>query len=194
MRGDTTLIDSTLMNIILSIFNTCYKQGVMDAEDVGDGELYASFEHELSVPGVYGRINDFDRYDIHGWRIQLLQMLFHKSEAHKNFLLRMDIKKDYINCVFPISLEFYLMGIRDYNANPTIHNFDLFDNDKMQRWTKKGIDRVAKSDIMVWVQSFGFKRSQIDFNNHRPASFPKKRYETFAQRMWLAMQPKEPIL
>lgn len=194
MTGNHTLIDSSLLNIILNIFNTCYKVGVMDAEDVGDAELYVSFEHEVSVPGVYGRINSFDRYDIHGWRIQLLQMLFHKSEAHKKFLLRAKINKDFINCVFPISLEFYLMGIRDFNANPTIHDFNLFDNDKLQKWTRNGIERIPKSEILVFLQSFGFRRSMIDFNNHRPASFPKKRYETFAQRMWLAMQPKEPIL
>lgn len=188
MSENPKLIDNTLMNVILGIFNSCYKSGIMDAEDIGDAELYKSFEKEVSVPGVYGRINSFDRYDIHGWRIQMLQMLFRRGKAYKDFLLRAVINKDFINCVFPISLEFYLMGIRDYNAYPAIHDFSLFDNNHLQKWTKNGIERMSKDEIMVYLQSFGFKRSQIDFNNHRPASFPKKRYEMFAQRMWLAMK------
>lgn len=186
-RTEPVLIDIKTLNIIFNIFNTCYKAGVMDAEDIGDAEMYASFEREVSVPGVYGRINSFERYDINGWRIMLLQMLFKNSDAHKKFLIRAEINKDFINCVFPISLEFYLMGIRDFNTYPTIHDFSLFDNTKFQRWTRKGIVKVSRSDMFVYVQSFGFRRSQIDFNNKRPASFPKKRYETFMQRLWLAM-------
>ncbi len=180
-------IEAKLPYIIMSIFNLSYKAGVMDAEDVDDPELYSSYEREMSVSGCYGRINNYQRYDIHGWRIQLLQLMRGKASSCLNFLLKMDIGKNYMNCVYPLSLEFYMMGIRDYNENPTIHDFYLFDNSRCERWTKNGIVHVSKMELLSFVQEFGFKRSVIDSETRNKYSMSKHNYETFARRLWLAI-------
>lgn len=186
MKSPDVITPSTAY-AILSMFNMTYKTGVMDADEISDAELYDGFAHEVSVPGVYGRITEYQRYSLQQWRIVLLQMNRDGALAARNLLLGADIDKSYINCMFPIAQDFYLRGIRDYNANPSIHDFTLFSSSKMERWTLKGIQSITKTDMLVEIQEACLNRSLLDAENKNKFSFPRRKYETFAERIWLAL-------
>lgn len=179
-------INISSRRIITGIFMSCYKMGLKDAEYVGDAELYSSFEKEVSIPGVYGRINSYERYDVQGWRIQILMAMQPLGRVHIPFLLNMRTRKDFWNCVYPVSMEFYLMGVQDFNGNPTIHDFRDLDNKRMERWTSLGIRHITQSDMMSCIQCFAFRRSMLDSENKNRNSLSRRRYEEFAQKMWLS--------
>ena len=186
MKSPAVIAPNTA-NAILGIFNMAYKTGVMDAEDVGDAELYEGFAREVSVPGIYGRVTEYQRYSLHQWRIALLQMNRGSTMATCRILLSAEMDKSYVNCIFPLAQDFYLLGMRDYNANPTIHDFTLFSSRKMERWTLKGIQRTTKEEILIEIQEACLNRSLLDAENKNKFSFPRRKYEAFAERMWLAL-------
>lgn len=183
-------ISQSSQRVITGIFMTCYKLGLKDAEDIGDAELYDSFEKEVSTPGIYGRINSHERYDVHGWRIQMLMAMQSCGKRYQHFLMNMRIKKDFWSCVYPVSMEFYLMGVQDFNSNPTIHDFHDLDNARLERWTSSGIRRMSQSDIMSYIQCFAFKRSVLDSDNKNSHSLHRRRYEELAHKLWLSFSER----
>lgn len=179
--------DQNDLYAITHMFNSAYKAGVMDAEDVDDEGSYEEFYRDVSVPGVYGRLNDFVRLTIDQWRITLMQINMTRSKPVSNMLLNVDINKTFPCCMFPISIEFYLMGIRDYYANPTIHDFTLFDTRQLLKWTSKGIKGIGMDAMMMDIQVACLNRSIIDSKTKNKYSFQLRKYETFMRRLWLAI-------
>lgn len=182
-----------LCSSLFKILMSCYAAGMIDARDVDDEDLYESFSHEVSIPGVFGRINDYNRYDINGWKINILQMMnYGVNNKTKDFLMSMEVsKKKYLNCLFPISQEFYLNGIRDYYSNPTITDFMQFSFGKMIMWSKKGVEKVSRRDMLIMIQKYALKRSIIDEENKNKHSFRKVMYEKFARLIWVSITKRE---
>lgn len=189
--SETGFISKSDAISIISILNGAYKAGVIDAEDVDDECMYDGFADEVSVSGVYGRINRFERLDVQQWRISLLDMNRDNGKNAINILLCSVIGKKYIDCLYPLTMEFYLMGIKDYNENPTIHDFSLFNNRKLEKWTKNGIKSVSKNEMLIDLQVACLNRSIHDANCKNKYSFPRKKYETFIQKIWYAFNSND---
>lgn len=167
------------------VFASAYRAGMIDAEEIGDANAYNDFEAEVSVPGVYKRINEYESYHVKTWRLKLIEMMgdtYKMSSSDMNILFS---PRKGILSLFPISLEFYLLGIRDWNDNPSLHDFSVIPRRKMVRWTRKGTERMTRAGLVALVQQFCYKRFMIDNGNSSNGySLPKKRYEEFAMMMY----------
>lgn len=172
-------------NFARKLFASAYRAGLIDAEEIGDVNAYNDYETEVSVPGVYKRINEYKSYDVKTWRLKLIEMLgdaYKMSSTDMNILFSPRLG---IQCIFPLSLEFYLLGICDWNDNPSLHDFSVIPRRKMVRWTRDGIKSMTRAGLVTMVQQFCYKRCMIDNGDDKnECSLPKKRYEAFAMMMY----------
>lgn len=181
---------------IFRIFNTCYKTGVKDAEYVSDKDLVYSFAEDVRTPGVYGRIIDSRLLNARQWQCAIPTMNdgCPVSRSSMDYLMNIERYNKMFSCALPISQEFYLLGVNDYNKNPTIHDFTLFDNTKTERWTKRGIVGWSKKDMLIYAQNFCLDRTRYE-DGHEGNKFTlgKRRYEMFAMALWSGMQDNRDI-
>lgn len=182
---------------IFSIFNSCYKSGVKDAEYVSDPDMCREFASTVREPGVYGRVIHNYTMSKHEWRCHIPTINPYCS-IHKEgirYLFTLENYTTYFACVLPVAQEFYIQGLDDYNVNPTIHNFSMFDNNKSQRWTRKGIIPRHKKLMLFDMQQLCFLRSINDENyKENKDALKRNRYVYFSQAVWAAMQTKHLIL
>lgn len=175
-----------------AIFSASYKSGLIDAEDYGDEYYLKPFEEDVSKPGVYGRINSYERYDIEGWRIQILLFPHCQYRDVRKFLLVPFDKNALVSVVYPLAMDFYLLGVKDYFTNPTIHDFGYLDNRRFERWTKDGLETLGKDELLSFVQIFSYNRKMIDKQKHtRKDHLTLSQYELFAMRFWGHMSKTE---
>lgn len=185
------VIERSVARGIFNILNTCYKAGVKDAEYVNDHDLCETFANEVRVPNVYGRVKDENLMNAVQWRcaIPLINAGCPLPKASIEFLVCIDKYHKLYQCSLPIAQEFYIKGMEDFNKNPTIHNFVLLDNRRMERWTRNGIKQVTIHDMLITLQELCLKRSindeQYDGNKF---ALRRRLYEKFAMSIWGALQ------
>lgn len=184
-------IDSTTANGLFSIFNSCYKGGVKDAEYVSDADLCCEFAATVREPGVFGRVIYTHTMTPMEWRchIPIINPRCVIRRTGIKYLFSLNHYMTFFSCALPVAQEFYLQGVEDYNSHPTIHDFAMFDNNRMQRWTKSGIVPRSRQDMMTDMQNFCFERGRNDegYKGHKYA-MSSQRYGWFAQAVWGAMQ------
>lgn len=189
-------IDRRVTYSIFRIFNTCYKTGVKDSEYVSDKDLLPSFAEDVRVPGVYGRIIDSRTLNTRQWQCAIPTMNegCPVSKPAMDYLMDLERYNTIFACALPIAQEFYILGVDDYNKNPTIHDFTLFDNTRTERWTKNGIIGWSKKEMLMYVQNFCLDRTNYE-EGYTGNKFVlgKRRYEMFAMALWSGMQDKRDI-
>lgn len=184
-------IDNATVCSIFSIFNSCYKSGVKDAEYVSDPDLCAYFAATVRVPGVYGRVIHGYTMTTHEWRCHIpsINPKCGISMGAVRYLLSLENYVTSFTCALPVAQEFYIQGLCDYNANPQIHDFTLFDNKKLERWTKDNIKPRKRQDMLIDIQNFCCDRSRIDAEHKgNKSAIGERQYVFFAQAIWYAMQ------
>lgn len=192
--GDFFLGRSTARSIIY-IFMSCYKAGLKDAEYVSDEALCEDFKETVRHPGVFGVVRKDYTLNQRDWRITLLFINGDKPHSQYDIDLLQNIKlgKSVISCVLPIAQEFYIMGLDDYNSYPQIHDFTLMDNARLQRWTRKGIEKLKLVDIVMFCQKFCMERAAIDAEEKNKFSIKRLYYELFSISLYTALCVGEKI-
>lgn len=179
-------IDKSTARAILYLFMSCYKAGLKDAENVRDDALCEEFKATVREPGVFGRvINDYT-VGQKSWRIDLLYINGNRaSSTYAYKLLKyMDTVSSIISCVLPISQEFYIQGLDDFNSYPYIYDFDFIDNNRLIKWTNKGIIKASKKDIIIDIQKYCMDRARIDEVSDSKFAINRRNYDFFATQMW----------
>lgn len=182
-------IEPGTANSIIYLFMSCYKAGLKDAEYVSDQSLCEEFKDTVREPGVFGRvIHDYTMMQ-REWRISLLYINGERSSSRYERELLQNIQpgKGSLSCVLPISQEFYIQGLDDYNKYPHIHDFTLMDNNKLQAWTRRGIVSLSKNDVIIDIQRFCMDRARIDEERGGKMAIKRYNYDWFACSIWGAL-------
>lgn len=185
----TCLIDWDIARGLFSLYNTCYKTGVMDAHDVQDEGRCVEFARDVREPAVYGRVINNYTMNTKEWKLTLLSFskgCYMKNKC-RNYILWLD-GKNYYSCALPIAQEFYIRGMEDFNKHPTLHKISAIDTPKMELWTADGLQKRTRVDMLADLQQFCFDRGRMDEASGSKYAFNPKRYEWFSQAIWAAMQ------
>lgn len=192
-REKKQVIDRSTAAGIYSLFNACYKTGVKDAEYVSDKGLCGEFKAIVREPGVYGRVIHNYTMSAREWKLHLLNInpFVTLSKAITEYIILISGRTNFYSCLLPIAQEFYIQGLDDYNNHPAIHDFALFDNSRLERWTRKGIVSRKRREILIDIQKFCFERARIDNDSDSKHAFKGKRYNWFAEAVWAATRGKD---
>ena len=190
MTNDSTfeksLIKESEARAIINLMMSCYKAGLKDAEEICDKYTCEDFKKEVRVPGVYGRVRDEFLMEEKEWRMSLMFMDNHIRVPQNtiNLVQSINFGKSILSCVLPISQEYYILGIDDFNVYPHIHEFSLIDNNIMRRWTRNGFIKITRKDVLIEIQRLCMLRARIDESSDSKFSIRRRTYESFCMELW----------
>ena len=190
MTNDSTfeksLIKESEARAIINLMMSCYKAGLKDAEEICDKYTCEDFKKEVRVPGVYGRVRDEFLMEEKEWRMSLMFMDNHIRVPQNtiNLVQGINFGKTILSCVLPISQEYYILGIDDFNVYPNIHEFSLIDNNIMRRWTRNGFIKITRKDVLIEIQRLCMLRARIDESSDSKFSIRRRTYESFCMELW----------
>lgn len=183
---DKSLIKESEARAIINLMMSCYKAGLKDAEEICDKYTCEDFKKEVRVPGVYGRVRDEFLMEEKEWRMSLMFMDNHIRVPQNtiNLVQSINFGKSILSCVLPISQEYYILGIDDFNVYPHIHEFSLIDNNIMRRWTRNGFIKITRKDVLIEIQRLCMLRARIDESSDSKFSIRRRTYESFCMELW----------
>lgn len=183
---DKSLIKESDARAIINLMMSCYKAGLKDAEEICDKYTCEDFKKEVRVPGVYGRVRDEFLMEEKEWRMSLMFMDNHIRVPQNtiNLVQSINFGKSLLSCVLPISQEYYILGIDDFNVYPHIHEFSLIDNNIMRRWTRNGFIKITRKDVLIEIQRLCMLRARIDESETSKFSICRRTYERFCTEVW----------
>lgn len=190
MTNDSTLEKSLIKEsdarAIINLMMSCYKAGLKDAEEICDKYTCEDFKKEVRVTGVYGRVRDEFLMEEKEWRMSLMFMDNHIRVPQNtiNLVQSINFGKSLLSCVLPISQEYYILGIDDFNVYPHIHEFSLIDNNIMRRWTRNGFIKITRKDVLIEIQRLCMLRARIDESSDSKFSIRRRTYESFCMELW----------
>ena len=190
MTNDSTfeksLIKESEARAIINLMMSCYKAGLKDSEEICDKYTCEDFKKEVRVPGVYGRVRDEFLMEEKEWRMSLMFMDNHIRVPQNtiNLVQSINFGKTILSCVLPISQEYYILGIDDFNVYPHIHEFSLIDNNIMRRWTRNGFIKITRKDVLIEIQRLCMLRARIDESSDSKFSIRRRTYESFCMELW----------
>ena len=190
MTNDSTfeksLIKESEARAIINLMMSCYKAGLKDAEEICDKYTCEDFKKEVRVPGVYGRVRDEFLMEEKEWRMSLMFMDNHIRVPQNtiNLVQSINFGKSLLSCVLPISQEYYILGIDDFNVYPHIHEFSIIDNNIMRRWTRNGFIKITRKDVLIEIQRLCMLRARIDESSDSKFSIRRRTYESFCMEVW----------
>ena len=186
MTNDSTLIKESEARAIINLMMSCYKAGLKDAEEICDKYTCEDFKKEVRVPGVYGRVRDEFLMEEKEWRMSLMFMDNHIRVPQNtiNLVQSVNFGKSLLSCVLPISQEYYILGIDDFNVYPHIHEFSIIDNNVMRRWTRNGFIKITRKDVLIEIQRLCMLRARIDESSDSKFSIRRRTYESFCMELW----------
>jgi len=177
---------------VIRLFDTCFKQGVLQAMEFGDDYAAKEFLDRHKAAGDYGLIYDDEKFDWRRWRFVLerwcrefrigsivdtyLDSVYVRSSSRRNFLF----------AIIPISMRFYLMGIEEWLDYPNPGGAELFRNTRRIHWkpVPQHLRVMTTADIRSYVQEFIYERQKMALEG----DLTDNQYDEFSLVLWKMTQ------
>lgn len=156
---------------VLRFFDVCFKQGVIDAAELGDDLGVKEFYDKRIADWGFGVVNGEQEMD---WRAFLFTLYWWARKNHltgfaDNYLFKIR-KKTYAWCIFPYCMRFYLMGVHEWLEYPNPVNLEVFKGKAKLHWSPKaGVNTFRRGDYFSHMHDFAYAFRQID-EEERPIS------------------------
>lgn len=157
-------LNRTTAPMVLRFFDICFKQGVLDAhnfsDDYGAREFLTARKEDWRF-GVLGEPDDFDwemfRFTLYRWARQN-----HMTKFGEGYIYRI-LKKNYLWCLLPYCMRFYLMGIEEWLTYPNPSGLELFKHEGKVHWAPNpDVPRkITKDDFRYYMQDFAYQYRRL---------------------------------
>ena len=189
-RQTITPINFYSTRAMLRLFNTLYKLGVEDAIAISDIYECEEWINKHYAPMTFSRI--VWGYDVtwQEWRYELSKKL--KIDAFRKLGLRfldcISSYGNYFSVVFPIAMDFYMQGIKDYCARPKEGDLAVFLASEYIRWGDKKLKKISMDEVVYEMQGFCFSRTRLDDFDGKDEvgriGISQRNYTQFSTELW----------
>ena len=192
---------------VLKIFDYCFKQGVFDAYELGDDYSAKEWMEDRKADGGYGLLSDMETpYDWRRWRFTLFRWCRNArmGSVGETYIDRIVKVSNYLFCVVPISMRFYLMGIEEWLEYPNQTNIQIFKQTKKIHWKPVAphLRTMTKDDFITCIQDFVYERqkfhkriqedySEEEANRILSRDATDKSYDNFVKAVWALTRPSQ---
>lgn len=158
------LLNRTTAPHVLRFFDLCFKQGVIDAcaygNDLDTKEFLEAKEADWSF-GTLEQPDDYDWQAFRYWAYWLARRNGMKTLA-ENYFFRIR-SHNYVWCVLPYAMRFYLMGIREWLRYPNPVGIEMFKSQNRIHWDpNEKTKAITKPDIISYLHEFEFQYRRLD--------------------------------
>lgn len=189
-RQTITPINFYSTRAMLRLFNTLYKMGVEDAVAISDIYQCEEWIKEHYAPMTFSRIVWDYNVSWQEWRYELSKML--KTDIFRKLGLRfldcISSYGNYYSVVFPVAMDFYMKGIKDYCSRPKESDLAVFLATEYMRWGDKRLKKIDTDEVVYELQGFCFARTRVDNFNGKDKqgriAIPERCYTQFSTELW----------
>lgn len=149
---------------ILRLCLLCYKNGILDAYELGDDYAAKEFIDNHKSNWTYGVLGEPDDYDWKMWRFSLYKWCRRHSLSKfaDNYLY--EIKRyNYLFCPLIFSMRFYLMGIEAWLSYPNPTGIEIFRQNNAVHWGPpfSGSKKFSRKDLLVEIQGMVYEYRRL---------------------------------
>lgn len=152
---------------IIRLFDACFKQGVIDSCNAADDYSVREFLENHYCKWTFGRVDEPDDYDWRSFRFVLYRWArdYNLTSLAENYII-MIRKPNYLWCLLPYCMWFYMMGIREWLDYPNPQNIGVFKMELRVHWnphirTKK----MTRMDFISYMHEASFMYKKFDDEN-----------------------------
>lgn len=163
------LLNRTTAPQALRFFDACFKQGVIDACELGndiEAREFLTAKEEDWAFGVLGQPDDYDWKAFRYWAYWLARKTGLSSLSEYLFKIR---GRNYIWCILPYCMRFYLMGVKEWLGYPNPVGIELFKQSHKKHWNPSEGGAITKTDIFSYLHDFEFQYRRLPDEN-KPVS------------------------
>ena len=194
-------LNRTTAPVVIRLFDYCFKQGVLDACAVEDDYLVKEWLDRRKQDGSYGLLSDMDtEYDWKRWRFTLFRWcrIAKMTTLGENYIDMIRKHSNFLFCVLPISMSFYLMGVEEWLEYPNPTNTALFKQKNKIHWkpVPDHLKNITKDDFISYTQEFTYERQKLHAmaaENEDEETFKKdasdNAYNEFCTALWALTRP-----
>lgn len=175
------------------LFHRVYKQGILDAIDQNDLFKCKEFVSEMRQTCTFGFL-DTPKMDWREWRFHLIRLGMDTpyGPSCTQYLSLALNYTGYPAVVFPIAMDFYLEGVKDFCQYPNPAILQDFLKRKFPKWGKpRRLKRVRTSiDIVLEAQAYCFERANLDKHENggtKHNGLTRSAYVNFSNDIWRNM-------
>jgi hypothetical protein len=192
---------------VLKLLDYCFKQGVLDACELGDDYSARDWMEARKEDGGYGLLSDIETpYDWRRWRFTLFRWCRNArmGSIGETYIDRICKVSNFLFCVVPISMRFYLMGIEEWLEYPNHTNIQIFKQNRKVHWKPVAphLRVITKDDFISYIQDFVYerhkfhKRIQEDCSEEEATAIltrdaSDKSYNNFVKAVWALTRPSQ---
>lgn len=183
------MINRQTARMILKLFDCCFKRGVIDASEVDNEHWCHEFIEARHTQRDFSLLDVTDIYDWKEWRMILARWCRYSRNMKlcPEYLDRV-YKENYYWSIFPIAMDFYILGIQEWLEYPNPYKLELFKFTPSVHWKpmpRKNLEKLTIDDKVSYIQQFAFDRERLDPEGNG-------KYTNFAQDMWAYTRPLPP--
>lgn len=151
--------------VIMDLFDACYKLGVKDAIEVDNEMQCIEFCENMYNSERFGRIIFNYVYSWREWKFRLCQMMCDLEKYRVQglkFFESITSYGNYLACALPIAMDFYMMGIKDYCKKPNPNLLIRFERIPYAFWGNEGGRKTTREDFVTILTGFCYDRIRLD--------------------------------
>mgnify|MGYP006988898266 CR=1 FL=1 len=168
----TNILNRTTAPQVIRFFDICFKQGVFDAYNLGDDLEAKAFLEERSEDWKFGILGEADDYDWQAFRFTLYWWArkYHMTGLAENYIFKIQTK-NYLWCLLPYCMRFYLMGIDEWECYPNPVNIEVFKGQNKVHWDPSAdVNKFTTQDYIYHMQDFAHKYRRLPEDYPYPVS------------------------
>lgn len=166
---------------IAHLFDYCFKRGAIEACDAEDDVAVTDWYEQRKKDGCYGLISDMGLdYDWRRWRFTLLRWcrMANLRSLADGFIDELKRDGNILSAIFPVSMRFYLLGVKEWLDYPNPINMEFFKHNMRIHW-KDTNDKFFNNDYIVYIHEFTYEAQDSGIEERLV-----RRMDGFAQGMW----------
>lgn len=149
---------------ILRLFDACFKRGVIDACEAEDDYAVRDFISRHKSNWTFGTIQEPAEMDWRTYRFILYRWSREMgcTSFAENYLL-MVRKTNYLWCLLPYCMYFYLMGAEEWIAYPAQPKIGIFKMNKRVHWDPNcPVKKFTRTDYISYMHEASFAYRKLD--------------------------------
>ena len=161
--SSSTLLTRTTAPQVIKFCDLCFKQGVIDACYAGDDLEVKEFYDDRIGTWRLGTISGGDGFDWQMYRFWLYWIAreHHMKTLAESYIFRIRVK-NYVWCLLPYCMRFYLMGIKEWLNYPNPSRIELFKKKPRVHWDPNCPNvAITRMDIISYLHSFEFEYRRL---------------------------------
>lgn len=149
---------------VVTLFDVCFKNGVIDACKSGDDFECHDFITRHKDSFKFGVLGAGDGYDWQLFRFSVYRWARNAglTTIAENYIM-MIRKRNYLWCLLPYCLRFYIMGIEEWLAYKNPSRIEVFKKENKTHWDPASpVKRFTLPDYVSYLHEFAYEYRKIE--------------------------------